>query len=36
MAGSSERWYEAAVASGMDTVQARGMADRTTQAYTAG
>ncbi|KRQ31697.1 MULTISPECIES: SRPBCC family protein [Mycobacteroides] len=36
MAGSSERWYEAAVASGMDPAQARGMADRTTQAYTAG
>lgn len=36
MTGSSERWYAAAVASGMDLAQARGMADRTTQAYTAG
>ncbi len=36
MTGSSERWYAAAVASGMDAAQARSMADRTTQAYTAG
>ncbi|MUM17701.1 SRPBCC family protein [Mycobacterium sp. CBMA271] len=36
MVGSSERWYEAAIASGMDPAQARSMADRTTQAYTAG
>ncbi|MEU9808858.1 SRPBCC family protein [Mycobacterium sp. NPDC050853] len=36
MAGSSERWYEAAIASGMDPAQARRMADRTTEAYTAG
>ncbi|ALR11895.1 SRPBCC family protein [Mycobacteroides saopaulense] len=36
MSGSSERWYEAALAAGMDTAQARAMADRTTAAYTAG
>ncbi|MGH3726469.1 MAG: SRPBCC domain-containing protein [Mycobacterium sp.] len=36
MAGSSERWYEAAVAAGTDPAQARSMADRTTEAYTAG
>lgn len=36
MAGSSELWFAAAVASGMDPAQAREMADRTTAAYTAG
>lgn len=36
MAGSSERWYKAAVAAGTDPAQARSMADRTTEAYTAG
>ncbi|TDZ44999.1 SRPBCC family protein [Mycobacteroides franklinii] len=36
MTGSSERWYDAAVAAGIDPAEARAMADRTTQAYTAG
>ncbi len=36
MTGSSERWYDAAVAAGIHPAEARAMADRTTQAYTAG
>ncbi|WJR35943.1 SRPBCC family protein [Mycobacteroides immunogenum] len=36
MAESSDLWFGAAVASGMDPVRAREMADRTTAAYTAG
>ncbi|GAB5899594.1 SRPBCC family protein [Mycolicibacterium mageritense] len=36
MSTASERWYEAALASGEDPAQARAAADRTRAAYTAG
>jgi uncharacterized protein YndB with AHSA1/START domain len=36
MTGSSEAWYDAAVACGADPAAARAAADRTTAAYTAG
>ncbi len=36
MTESSERWYEASVAAGMDPAEARAAADRTTAAYLGG